>query len=89
MTSLLVTVTLDHIRRGKRGKCGECPGALAIMEAAPTLFAAVAVNTHSIDLWFMSPKYRRIALTPQPLRAFVKLFDAGNSVEPFSFHLEF
>ncbi len=74
-----ISVTQDHIRRGERYMCMRCPVAIAIREQTGNEF--VKVNKTNIR---MGQKSQRIDLR---IRNWIKDFDVGNEVEPFSFEL--
>lgn len=77
-----ITVTEEHIKKGKRQSCIECPIALAINDAA--VFSTRAVVKH------VSVREDNSLLTiplPRKATSFIYHFDAAEPVEPFSFHL--
>lgn len=81
-----VIVTQDHIARGRQGP-NSCPVALALKETSSD-FANVIVGPQ----WFFSRNeefhitYQSTNL-PKKVQQFIKKFDAGEPVKPFSFEI--
>jgi hypothetical protein len=77
---MLIKVTEDHIRRGRRQSICKCPIALAIMEAVPTRLLIVGPNVVSIDIGEF--------LLPKEAQDFIGDFDfEKKKVSPFEFEL--
>ncbi len=74
-----ISVTQDHIRRGERYMCMRCPVALAVSEQTIAVF--VKVNKTNIRV---NGQTFRI---DTGVRRWIKDFDVGDAVEPFSFEL--
>lgn len=78
-----IEVTQAHIKNGKRQRCVACPVALAMTDAGiedafagPSDLMGVLTNQiFSVD-------------TPTEVRDFMRLFDGGRTVKPFSFEIE-
>jgi len=80
-------VRQEHIDKGIREKCGSCPIALAI-------------NEHLVDGVISNVRYSRVDLVknevylveelrlPPEASRFIRSFDNGEQVQPFSFELE-
>lgn len=86
---MIVQVRQKHIKAGRRANCRRCPIAMAVREA--TGFKGVVVGSHIYAnvpkgwLWFnqLPDKYKMT----QACLKFIRLFDRGQAVEPFSFRL--
>ncbi len=76
---MIVSVTKDHIKRGKRLDCQECPIALALLDATGENFVAVGTR---ISVGY----FNRYVATRSCLR-FIRKFDNGDKVKPFNFRL--
>lgn len=81
-----ISVKAKHIAKGRRGDCGHCPVALAILDAIPGI-DGVAVGSDEIsisrgDLWIPF-------LAPREVAEFVAAFDSRDPVSPFAFDLDF
>lgn len=74
-----IKVTQKHIKKGKVASCGECPVALAIKERLQSNDVAVFISSVNINVlpYILTQKAAR----------FVKDFDKGKRVRPFSFNL--
>jgi len=89
---MIIQVKKKHIKAGKRANCRRCPIAMAVREA--TGFKGVVVgshiytNIHKDHIWFnqLGSKSARYKMTQACLK-FIRLFDAGQPVKPFSFRL--
>jgi hypothetical protein len=84
---MLITVTQEHIERGKKKNCAECPVALALHDAGfPDAYV-------SFDRVWASPDDRLnnynclLAFLPILVRVWISNFDSGKHVEPFEFEL--
>lgn len=82
-----INVTEDHIARGRQGAPNSCPVALALKETSSD-FANVVVSPS----WFFS-KNKDFKITyeatnlPKKVQQFIKKFDTGKPVKPFSFEI--
>lgn len=80
---MMIEVTAEDIEQGERGNCGKCPIARAMDRAG---VKHVYVGEWSMDgmvgreFWSMT----HIDST----RAFIRAFDEGDPVEPFSFSFQ-
>lgn len=82
-----IDVTKEDIDNGQRGQCNTCPIALAIKRATG---AACFVDKFSVSIWRDGePCAIRAVYTPLEVSTFVKSFDKGYAVRPFSFSAEF
>jgi hypothetical protein len=81
---MLVVVTADHIARGVRECCDNCPAALALQDAFPHHFVEVSDGMASIRRWGEAAV---VVDLPPAAKRFVSRFDAGDEVEPFEFEL--
>lgn len=84
-------ITARDIKLGKRNECDRCPGARAIKRATK-LFPSV--RKYQIELYpteASKPNLAaaRVARMPPALHTFISRFDAGKSVKPMSFILEY
>jgi hypothetical protein len=77
---MTVKVTEKDIQAGVRSQTQLCPIALAIRR---DLSCDVGVGTYTVSLAMSPYQY----LLPPKARAFIQRFDAGMSVEPFTFEL--
>ncbi|ANA87336.1 hypothetical protein PBI_KAMPE_104 [Gordonia phage Kampe] len=77
-----VTVTQEHIDKGKRWEICNCPIALALKEKG---FNNVEVSTFEIS----ASKHNDLMINhyrvPSVAKRFIKSFDDGHPVEPFTF----
>lgn len=78
---ITIRVTQDHIDRGMEGNINLCPIAQAIRACTEYPYAWVG----SIK-WYTSVGGESMML-PRKARRFIKRFDAGKPVKPFSFKL--
>ena len=88
MTNIKVNVNLtqNHIYHGDAGECGSCPAALAILDALPGTQPDVEGRHIRLHRGTIGGKSARVD-TPQAVRNFIKDFDDGLHVEPFTFEL--
>lgn len=74
-----ISVTQEHIKKGKpRAHCA-CPVALAIKEVTPW---CPMVDSKFVEFGSF------VMDLPQEVTTFIDLFDHGHPVEPFEFELE-
>jgi hypothetical protein len=80
-----ISVTQEDIFLGEVGDCCECPAARAVRRAFPGCIGA-SVGPFAI---FVSRIGGRVQQWPasQELREFMRAFDDGEPVQPFSFDL--
>ncbi len=79
-----ITVTAEHIAKGKIKACRECPVALAIRECFPDTedFYIVVGNTF-VNI------HRKEYILPEEVSMYIRAFDAGKSILPFEFELDY
>lgn len=90
---LTVNVTQAHIDEGQKCSCGQCPIALALYEQHPPAKDCYwSVCTVGTLLWrqLTTVTWKTIAKysIPREARVFIRRFDVGNPVEPFTFEME-
>ena len=81
---MLIEVTREHISQGQRQECALCPVALAIKAVIPCTYCAVGVG--SVQM-IRRKQWYDLDL-PAKVQKFIKEFDLGLPVRPFSFELE-
>jgi hypothetical protein len=81
----VITVTAQHIAQGARSNCWRCPIALAVREAFPD--TAIAVSDFYIQMTLDGQQ--RIIRTPRETALFIRAFDTGVPIEPFSFTVDY
>ncbi len=79
-----IEVTQADIDAGVREDCGLCPVARAVSRSTKQ---DVSVYDVCLTLWDRGTRSTQIGL-PADVRQFVKMFDAGESVRPFSFTID-
>ncbi len=80
-----VDVTEKHIRKGKRRQACFCPVALALKEKLHK-----EVEAGPYDLFYLvSRKIAGEAVTPSVVSAFMRRYDCGGPVKPFTFEVSF
>ena len=80
-TPMLVHVIEEHISRGKRKQCSDCPVALAMKDAG-CVFPLVDYAL----IW--GPAGARLSMeTPEAVGVFITRFDQGLPVAPFDFEV--
>jgi hypothetical protein len=84
--STLITVTAEHIAHGVRESCTDCPVALAIMDALPCT-DLIAVDGDEVTFGEIAD-WTEVKF-PAEVQLFIKAFDDGEPVEPFSFTLDY
>jgi hypothetical protein len=79
-----ISVTQEHIEKGKRFSCFYCPVALAIRNKN---FTEVLVNFEKLRI--IDPTSRTVYYLPcsQSVKKFIHKFDLGKLVKPFNFIL--
>ena len=88
MTNININLEQRHIDRGVAFSQSECPAALAITEALPGV-RGCCVGAWRIWLYRASDDYRGECVgSPRAITNFIRDFDAGRDVEPFTFELE-
>lgn len=81
-----INVTIEHIEKGKKHDCGECPIALAIKEVVKD---GVEFGVGTGRVTFQQPNSGEYHSEYLPLVAtgFIMGFDRGYPVVPFTFEL--
>lgn len=79
---MLVEVTLEDIRLGQKQNCQHCPVARALWRAMPIEGKFIFVGVWNVQL-----RDKEYPL-PEVVSRFIRDFDSGKNVEPFSFELE-
>lgn len=80
---MIIKVTKKHIKRGRPADGRQCPIALALKDAT---FPNPLVREKYIMI--EGDYYERIFILSQSCKQFIKKFDAGGPVKPFSFKVE-
>lgn len=88
MIKRIVSITQKHIDGGCKGDADNCPGALAINEAVADLGLHSVVSAYNIGFADADDLQVGGIDAPHMLRAFVRQFDAGEPVSPFSFEIK-
>lgn len=83
MKKLKVEVTTHDIKNGSRKSCEACPVARALKRALHYK-KSVNVNNHSASI----DEYKKHAILPTKAQNFIRNFDDGFKVKPFSMTLE-
>jgi|SRR6188508_1219213 len=83
-TRFSIEVTEDDIAKARRNDSYVCVVAQAVMRTIPSAHH-IDVDTQSIR--FTEGNRRLVYLTPYAVQGYVVAFDAGESIEPFSFTL--
>jgi hypothetical protein len=81
----VITVTADHIAHGRPGSGRECAIALALWEAFPD---AEDIGVGDFATVLVGDEPEMATLLPEQAREFVRDFDDGQPVEPFTFDLD-
>lgn len=84
MRKLKVEVTAHDIKNGARKSCEACPIARAVKRALHYK-KSVDVNNYAANI----DDYKKIAILPAKASGFIRSFDNGFRVKPFSMTLEF
>lgn len=85
MTRHLITVTAEDIRFGKKRNSGKCPVAFALHRVFPK--ARVYITKEKGTAWFDKCGKKSCLDAPRSVGRFIKRFDAGKPVQPFSFFI--
>jgi|JI10StandDraft_1071094.scaffolds.fasta_scaffold51847_3 hypothetical protein len=88
---MLISVTAEDIKAGKRGNCEKCPIALALIRSLgnPTE-ATISVNQGFVQLWPSNENLQPSSFDlPEYARSFIYMFDWDyeEDIKPFSFSL--
>lgn len=83
---MTINVTQEHISKGKR-YAWECPIALALKDAI-CRWCGPNVGTNYIGFYDKS-EIRHIVETPVAAQEFIRKFDNGKPVKPFSFEIPY
>lgn len=79
---MIINITQEHINRGQKCRAHRCPMALAVQDQLNLSPGLVAVTQYTL---YIDCK----ALTLPPAASnFVKSFDAGREVSPFTFEVK-
>ena len=78
---MIIEVTEQHIRHGTRNNCEHCPIALAVNETFNINTAVVSGEDFAIGEGINFKEYS----LPQEARDFIRQFDDGDEVQPFTF----
>lgn len=78
---MTINVTYSHIINGHREDCTRCPITLALRDAGLTKATSGNLSVSGIP-------GRPAFPLPESARKFIRRFDEGHSVEPFSFELD-
>jgi hypothetical protein len=81
-----ITVTQRHIERGEKHAASRCPVALALEDAKPSSYARVCPFNNIFETRTIRGVLTRYDI-PATVRIFVRAFDQGLPVEPFTFTL--
>jgi hypothetical protein len=84
----ILSVTREHIKKGKAGDCGKCPVALALLDGLPNA-TKVSVDEDSIIVVEAKGNGRTVSYhVPRSVERFINNFDDEEPVKPFAFKLE-
>ena len=87
-TKVEVKLTSEHINAGVAGDCDSCPAALAILGALP---GVREVTMGMWNIWICRTLLNGPAeaiITPSAVAKFIRAFDAGWPVMPFTFEID-
>jgi hypothetical protein len=82
-----ITVTADDIAKGKPCSAGRCPIATALNRSLSDEYSNTLVGHHFASVLGKRGRWVQIKL-PDNASRFVRAFDEGQPVEPFSFAVE-
>ena len=83
-----ISVTREHIAKGKRRDCERCPVALAIRDALPDLIYT-RVGPINIALQRDAGEYLTYFAFPPEVLDFVRDYDGRRGSKPFTFELDY
>jgi len=83
MKKIKIKVTAEHIDKGKRNNCRECPVALAIKEQL-NLPYDMQVGTLGVNIFYEKHTCTKYMLSRAAER-FINKFDGRKDVKPFNF----
>lgn len=87
LEAVTVTVTQDHIDKGRRESMMRSPIALAVLDSVPAATAAVEYH-EAVDIWLRGrPEPVECGLPPEA-QAFASGFDNGEECGPVTFTLQ-
>jgi hypothetical protein len=81
-----ISVTAEHIAKGRPGDCRFCPVALAVEDAFPGTNCWVARDTLTL---YSNGRQRLRVPHPGTVLKFIRAFDSADPVEPFTFELDY
>ncbi len=86
---MIVKVTEQHIKKGRKNNCYSCPVALALKEARPDVSWVVDEgHIHHSQLTALHGTVRGYIVMPPAVKKFVCEFDTGfQNLAPFEFEL--
>ena len=82
-----IEVTLEDINKGKRDNCRKCPVALAVQRVMPPGYKA-DIDQDYISYLDKAGIYHILCNAPAKVTTFIKRFDAGKPVKPFTFTIK-
>ena len=80
---MTVTITNDHIQRGMKSNAKYCPIAIALSELYPHRMNKIRVTNGNVTITGVD-----FYSLPFTAYEFINKFDAGETVNPFSFEIE-
>lgn len=80
----MIRVTDKHIKEGKRGHCDACPVALAVLDCTGWDPKQILVGLNQITFFWHADDSFEVPL-PAKVSHFIRRFDLGLKVTPFSF----
>lgn len=84
--TVTVSVTAEDIVAGDKGRCTSCPLSLALARALGEKYTSVSYNAGCAFLYCPSTQFWTMTL-PALCLSFVRAFDRGDAVQPFTFDL--
>lgn len=93
-----IEVTAEHIKNGRRGSCGSCPVALAILSKLKHIpyhgsknvdinSVVVHVSYDIVRFYQNYPNTQEVTAPPPEVGLFISKFDSASPVQPFKFKL--
>ncbi len=83
---MTINVTQEHIREGQTHSCDSCPVALAITAVTGPCDISVLRSDIIIKAWRGKTKFT--TKSPACVTEFIRYFDNGAKLAPFSFELD-